>query len=78
MTPKARSLASQKIPPLRTNRIENEEKIIPTESAESDPDWGTAWTEDRFIAYAPEEIEVLDFDEVKAELGVKSGRGVLG
>lgn len=59
MTPKARFLASQKARMLRTDRIEIEEEIIPTESAESDPDCGA---------------EVLDFDEVKAELGVKSGR----
>ena len=74
MTPKARFLASQKAPLLRTNRIEIEEEIFPTESAESDPDYGAAWAEDRFVTYDPDEIEVLDFDEVKAELGVKSGR----
>jgi hypothetical protein len=74
MTPKARFFASQTAAPLRTNRIEIEEEIILTESAESDPDWGAAWAEDRFVAYDPEEIEVPDFDEVKAELGVKSGR----
>lgn len=79
MTPKVRFLASQKIPLLRTNRIEiEEEEMILTESAESDADWGAAWAENGFVAYAPEEIEVLDFDEVKAELGVKSGRGVPG
>jgi hypothetical protein len=82
MPPKARFLANQKTPLLRTNRIEIEEAIFATESAESDPDWGAAWAEDRFVAYVPDEIElldeieVLDFEEVKAELGVNSGRGV--
>ena len=69
MTQKARFFAShQAAAPLRTNRIEIEEENILTELAESDPDWDAAWAED------PEELEVFDFDEVKAELGVKSGR----
>jgi len=75
MTPKARFLAShQAAAPLRTNRIEIEEENILTEPAESDPDWGAAEAEDRFAEYEPEELEVFDFDEVKAELGVKSGQ----
>lgn len=74
MTPKARFFASRKTAPLRTHRIEIDDDIIPTEAAESDPDWGAAWAEDRFVTVEPEEIEVLDFEEVKADLGFKSGR----
>lgn len=74
MTQRARFFAGQTTAPLRTNRIEIEEEINLTESAENDPDWGAAWAEDRFTEYDPDGIEVFDFDEVKAELGVKSGR----
>jgi len=74
MTPRARFFASQAAAPLHKNRIEIEEENILTESAQSDPDWNAAWAEDRFVAYEPEELEVFDFEEVKAELGVKSGR----
>lgn len=73
MTHRARFVASQKAAPLRTHRIESEEELVPTESAESDPDWGAAGAEDRFVTFDPDEIEVLDVEEVKAELGVKFG-----
>lgn len=75
MTQETRFFASQTAAPLRTHRIEIEEENILTEFAESDPDdWGAAVAEDRFAAYDPEELEVLDFDEIKAELGVRSGQ----
>ena len=74
MTPKARLLARQTVAPLRTHRNEIDDDIIPTEAAESDPDWGAAWSEDRFVTLDPDEIEVLDFEEVKAELGVEFDR----
>lgn len=74
MTQKAMFLESQTAAILRTNWIEVEEELILSESAESDPDWGAAWAEDRLVVYEPEELEAFDFDEVKAELGLKSGR----
>lgn len=74
MTPKARLFARQTAAPLRTNRNEIEQGVIPTEPAESDPDWSAAWAEDRFVTVDPDEIEVLDFEEVKAELGVEFDR----
>lgn len=74
MTQKALFFESQTAVLLRTNRIEIEEENILTESAESDQDWDEAGAEDRFAADDPAELEVLDFDEVKAELGVRSGR----
>ena len=74
MTLKARFSESRKDAPLRTHRIDIDDEIISTEPAESDPDWGAAWAEDRFVTVEPDEIEVLDFEEVKAELGVEFGR----
>ena len=74
MTQKARFFGSRKAAPLRTHRIEIDDDMIPAEPAESDPDWGAAWAEDRFVTLEPDEIEVLDFEEVKAELGVEFDR----
>lgn len=71
MTPKAMLFDSQTAALLRPWR-ESGEKSIRTRSTESDPDWGRS--EDRFIVFEPEEIEVLNFDEVKVDLGLDPSR----
>lgn len=69
---KAMFLESRTATHLHANQMEIDEDIF-TESVESDP-WVTSEAEDRFATFDPEELEVFDFDEVKAELGVRSGQ----
>lgn len=72
MTPRTRLYESQSATRLRA-RIESEEEIT-TEFADNDPDWSAPWAEGPFAAFEPEEIEVLDLDEIRDELRVISGR----
>lgn len=69
MTQKAMFFESQMAALLCANLIDRDEDFD-TESDDSDPDWGAAWSEDQYAAQDPGELEVFDFEEVKSELGV--------